>query len=179
MMWAGALLSVLLETSSCCPFEILQVAKSGNVAFSEDYCCLKKNLDASRRPSSEHPLVRGGNVKAFRAIIIGLVVVVDDSHSHRVVLTTEETAGTQVSHRRTTCMSILPPGHKKVRRSTGHKHHGENPLLKPIGVQITKNSLPGLTTRELRKHIGVKTMSLGTSYSFYCHSLECCQYFRI
>ena len=63
----------------------------------------------------------------------------------------------------------------KVNRS----HHGDNPLLSPTEIQITTNSLPGPTNREHRKLIRVKTMSLGMNYSFYCHSLECYQYFKI
>ena len=42
----------------------------------------------------------------------------------------------------------------------------DSPLLKPTGTQIATKPLPGPTTREHRKHIGIKTMSLGTSYSF-------------
>ena len=67
-------------------------------------------------------------------------------------------------------------GHKEARRSTGHII-SYNPLLKPTGIQIATKSLPGPTTREHRKIIDRKTMSLGTNYSFY--SLECCRYFRI
>ena len=52
-----------------------------------------------------------------------------------------------------------------------------NRLLKPIGIQIATNLLSGPANREHRKLIGVKTMPLGTNYSFYC--LECCQFSRI
>ena len=41
---------------------------------------------------------------------------------------------------------------------------GDNPLLKPTGIQIATKPLPGPTNREHRKHIGAK-MSLGTNYS--------------
>ena len=37
-------------------------------------------------------------------------------------------------------------------------HHGDNPLLKPTGIQIATKSLPGLTTGGHRKLIRVKTM---------------------
>ena len=58
-------------------------------------------------------------------------------------------------------------------------HHGDDPLLIiSTGIQIATKPLPGPTTREHRKLIGVKTMSLGTNYSFFSY-LECCQYFRI
>ena len=43
-------------------------------------------------------------------------------------------------------------------------------------IQIATKFLPGSTTREHRNLIGVKTMPSGTNYSFYCHSLVCCQY---
>ena len=39
-------------------------------------------------------------------------------------------------------------------------HHGDNPLLKPTGIQIATKSLPGPTTREHRKLIRVKTVSV-------------------
>ena len=54
---------------------------------------------------------------------------------------------------------------------------GEDPLLKPRGIQVAIKFLPGPTNREHRKLIGIKTMSLGANYIFYC--LERCQYFRI
>ena len=38
-------------------------------------------------------------------------------------------------------------------------HHGDNPLLKPNGIQIATKSLPGPTNREHRNLIGVKTIS--------------------
>ena len=57
----------------------------------------------------------------------------------------------------------------------GSHHHCDNALLKPTGIQIATKSLPVSISPEYRKLIGVKTMSLGTDYSFYC--LECCQHF--
>ena len=56
--------------------------------------------------------------------------------------------------------------------------HGDSPLLWPTGIQIATKSLPGPTKREHRKLIGVRTMSLGTNYSFY-DCLAYCQYFII
>ena len=47
-------------------------------------------------------------------------------------------------------------------------HHGYSPLFKPTGIQIATKSMPGPTNQEHRKLFGVKTMSLGTNYSFYC-----------
>ena len=62
------------------------------------------------------------------------VVVVVDSHIQRIVLATEETAVTQqVSHRPIKCQSRLwSQKGTKVNRS----HHGDNPLLRPTGIQI-------------------------------------------
>ena len=57
-------------------------------------------------------------------------------------------------------------------------HHGGSTPLKPTGIIIaTKPSLPSPTTRKHGGVVPVKTMSLGTNYSFYCP--ECCQHFRI
>ena len=39
-------------------------------------------------------------------------------------------------------------------------HHGDSPLLKPTGIQIATKPLPGSTTREHRKLIGVKTIDV-------------------
>ena len=62
------------------------------------------------------------------------VVVVVDSHIQRIVLATEETTATQqVNHRPIKCQSRL-----WSQRGTEVKgsHHGDNPLLKPTGIQI-------------------------------------------
>ena len=88
--------------------------------------------------TSEHPPVRGKNVKTFTSLRIG--------GGHR---------GTRVNG----------------------SHHGGSPLLWTTGIKIATKPLPGSTTREYRKLLGVKTMSLGTNYTFYC--LKCCQSFRI
>ena len=95
----------------------------------------------------------------------------------RALIATEETAVTQqVSHRHIKCQSrSWSQRGTKVNGS----HRGENPLLRPTAIQIAKKSLLGLTNREHRKLIGVKTMSLGMKYSFYCLLIECCQYFMI
>ena len=63
------------------------------------------------------------------------VVVVDDSHIQRIILATEEiTVTQQVSHRPIKCQS-------RLRSQRGAKvngsRHGDNPLLKPTGIQIT------------------------------------------
>ena len=65
---------------------------------------------------------------------IVVVVVVVDSHIQRIVLATEETTATQqVSHRPIKCQSRLwSQRGPKVNGS----HHGDNPLLRPTGIQI-------------------------------------------
>ena len=55
-------------------------------------------------------------------------------------------------------------------------HHGDNPLLKPTGIQNTTKPLLDPTTREHRKLIGAKTVSLGTNYISFFYCLACCQY---
>ena len=68
--------------------------------------------------------------------------VVVDSHIQRIVLATEETTVTQqVSHRPIKCQSCLwSQGGTKVNGS----HHGDNPLLRPTGIQIATKSYAAL-----------------------------------
>ena len=75
----------------------------------------------------------------FRAVV---VVVVDDSHIQRIVLATEETTVTQqVSHRPIKRQSRLwSQRGTKVNGS----HHGDNPLLRPTGIQIATKSYAAL-----------------------------------
>ena len=72
---------------------------------------------------------------------IGSTVVVD-SHIQRIVLATEETTVTQqVSHRPIKCQSRLwSQRGTKVNGS----HHGDNPLLRPTGIQIATKSYAAL-----------------------------------
>ena len=137
---------------------------------------LKMNLNASR--PSEHPPVRGEIVKTFRDHRLQrqffFVAFVVGPHIQRIVLATEEiTVTQQVSHRPIKCQS-----RSWSQRSTkvNGSHPGDIPVLEPAGIQIATEPMPGPTIRDHRKLIVVKTMYLGTSYSFYCHSLECCQY---
>ena len=69
-------------------------------------------------------------------------VVVVDSHIQRIVLATEETTVTQqVSHRPIKCQSRLwSQRGTKVNGS----HHGDNPLLRPTGIQIATKSYAAL-----------------------------------
>ena len=64
-----------------------------------------------------------------------VVVYVVDSHIQRIVRATEEFSVTQqVSHRRIKCQSRLwSQRGTKVNGS----HHGDNPLLRPTGIQTT------------------------------------------
>ena len=66
------------------------------------------------------------------------VDVVVDSHIQRIVLATEETTVAQgVSHRPIKCQSRLwSQRGTKVNGS----HHGDNPLLRPTGIQIATKS---------------------------------------
>ena len=72
----------------------------------------------------------------------GVVVVVVDSHIQRIVLATEETTVTQqVSHRPIKRQSRLwSQRGTKVNGS----HHGDNPLLRPTGIQIATKSYAAL-----------------------------------
>ena len=70
------------------------------------------------------------------------VVVVVDSHIQRIVLASEETTVTQqVSHRPIKCQSRL--WSQRGTRVNG-SHHGDNPLLRPTGIQITTKSYAAL-----------------------------------
>ena len=76
-------------------------------------------------------------------VVVVVVVVVVDSHIQRIVLATEETTVTQqVSHRPIKCQSRLwsQRGSTKVNGS----HHGDNPLLRPTGIQIATKSYAAL-----------------------------------
>ena len=74
--------------------------------------------------------------------LVVVVVVVVDSHIQRIVLATEETTVTQqVSPRPIKCQSRLwSQRGTKVNGS----HHGDNPLLRPTGIQIATKSYAAL-----------------------------------
>ena len=82
-----------------------------------------------------------GRAKALKLVRYSTVVVVD-SHIQRIVLATEETTVTQqVSHRPIKCQSRLwSQRGTKVNGS----HHGDNPLLRPTGIQIATKSYAAL-----------------------------------
>ena len=81
-----------------------------------------------------------GQLRGYAGYVV--VVVVVDSHIQRIVLATEETTVTQqVSHRPIKCQSRLwSQRGTKVNGS----HHGDNPLLRPTGIQITTKSYAAL-----------------------------------
>ena len=85
----------------------------------------------------------GWDLNRFHFVIYStVVVVVVDSHIQRIVLATEETTVTQqVSPRPIKCQSRL-----WSQRSTkvNGSHHGDNPLLRPTGIQIATKSYAAL-----------------------------------
>ena len=84
----------------------------------------------------------GKFLRTKQACCTVVVVVVVDSHIQRIVLATEETTVTQqVSHRPIKRQSRLwSQRGTKVNGS----HHGDNPLLRPTGIQIATKSYAAL-----------------------------------
>ena len=84
----------------------------------------------------------------------GVVVVDDDvSHVQRIVLVTEETTVTpQVSHRPIRCQSRL---WSQRGTEVNGSHHGDNPLLRPTGIQIATKSY---ATLRVMAPINIKTV---------------------
>ena len=72
------------------------------------------------------------------------VLYVVDSHIQRIVLATEETTVTQqvVSHRPIKCQSRL--WSQRGTEVNGSHHNGDNPLLRPTGIQIATKSCAAL-----------------------------------
>ena len=99
------------------------------------------NKDVQDEASLSPAATRAGFSMAPRPQV-GNVVVVVDSHIQRIVLATEETTVTQqVSHRPIKCQSRLwSQRGTKVNGS----HHGDNPLLRPTGIQIATKSYAAL-----------------------------------
>ena len=98
--------------------------------------------------------------------MLSVVAVAVDSHIQRFALATEETTATQqVSHRPIKCQSRL-----RSQRGTkvNGSHHGDNPLLRPTGIQIaTKND----TTMQAMASTNIKSGS-STSLLHIESSLE-------
>ena len=93
------------------------------------------------RPNSQER-TRTANNSFFLFSCVEIAVVVVDLHIQRIVLGTEETTATQqVSHRSIKCQSRLwSQRGTKVNGS----HHGDNPLLRPTGIQIATKSYAAL-----------------------------------
>ena len=115
--------------------------------------CLFQEVDAFTLNESTHARGRlGSSLQMFlpsskycfylQNIPRVVVVVVVDSHIQRIVLATEETTVTQqVSHRPIKRQSRLwSQRGTKVNGS----HHGDNPLLRPTGIQIATKSYAAL-----------------------------------
>ena len=88
-------------------------------------------------------------------------VVADYSHIQRMVLVTEETTVTQhVSHRPIKCQSRLLWSQRGTNKVNG-SHHGDNPLLRPTGIQTAPKRY---TTLQAVAPINIKTVRQ-TSFS--------------
>ena len=87
-------------------------------------------------------------------------IVVVDSHIQRIVLATEETTVTQqVSHRPIKRQSRLwSQRGTKVNGS----HHGDNPLLRPTGIQIATKSYAALQARFIKPPYSIREQPRST-----------------
>ena len=75
-----------------------------------------------------------------------------DSHIQRIVLVTEQTnVAQQVSRRPIKCQSRSWSQRGTSTKKVDGSHHGDNPLLKPRGIQIATEPMPGPNNREHRK----------------------------
>ena len=75
------------------------------------------------------------------------MLIVVDSHIQRIILATAETTVTQqVSHRPIKCQSRL--WSQRGTKANG-SHHGDDPLLKPTGIQIATKSYATLQAMAL------------------------------
>ena len=101
-----------------------------------------------------------------------LQIVVVDSHIQPIALATEETTVTQqVSYRPIKCQSRLwSQRGTKVNGS----HHGDNPLLRPTGIQIATKSYAAL---QAMAPINIKTVHQTSLLHTRATSidLECCR----
>ena len=106
-------------------------------------------------------------------VVVVVVVVVDDSHVQRIVLATEETTVTQqVSHIPIKYQSRLwSQRGTKVHES----HHGDNPLLRPTGIQIATKSCE--TLQAMARPISKRFIKLPYSILSRATSIDsdCCR----
>ena len=78
-----------------------------------------------------------------------VVVVVVGSHIQLIVLATEETTVTRrVSHIPMKYQMAQPHLWSQIDTKVNGSHHGDNPLLRPIGIQITTKSYATLQVIE-------------------------------
>ena len=120
----------------------------GTVSFTDAEFAMLKRFVERRGRDAAHVTVAPVDTAQYcytrspsPEISLGVVVVVD-SHIQRIVLATEETTVTQqVSHRPIKRQSRLwSQRGTKVNGS----HHGDNPLLRPTGIQIATKSYAAL-----------------------------------
>ena len=99
----------------------------------------KEEVDAAKHRQEKREATRLGTVLSQTGVLLLIVV---DSHIQRIVLASEETTVTQqVSHRPIKCQSRL--WSQRGTRVNG-SHHGDNPLLRPTGIQIATKSYAAL-----------------------------------
>ena len=110
--------------------------------FSLNYCTPGYNTTLLRRVQTARLYRDYRYLCSLESRRRAVVVVVVDSHIQRIVLATEETTVTQqVSHRPIKRQSRLwSQRGTKVNGS----HHGDNPLLRPTGIQIATKSYAAL-----------------------------------
>ena len=96
----------------------------------------EKQLDTSLFPVWPNILQTRKRLEYSR--LLPLFVVVVESHIQRIVLAAEETTATQqVSHRAIKSQSCL---WSQTGTKVNGSHHGDNPLLRPTGIQIATKS---------------------------------------
>ena len=127
------------NTNTLCESYINSCLKQLSLVFFRSTCVMLRVI-------TRFPLNAGQKCPKFLlfhgGILFVSVVVVVDSHIQRIVLATEETTVTQqVSHRPIKRQSRLwSQRGTKVNGS----HHGDNPLLRPTGIQIATKSYAAL-----------------------------------
>ena len=98
--------------------------------------------DPEKREDDSTLFVEMGKLAGCGPLYKWEIHVVVDSHIQRIVLASEETTVTQqVSHRPIKCQSRL--WSQRGTRVNG-SHHGDNPLLRPTGIQIATKSYAAL-----------------------------------
>ena len=106
------------------------------------YTYINRHAGTPKKTLTNKNIVVHTTTKINQKQSVVVVDVVIDSYIQRIVLATEETTVTQqVSHRPIKCHSRLwSQRGAKVNGS----HHGDNPLLRPTGIQIATKSYAAL-----------------------------------